>query len=319
MPADSQPEKEPAGTDLRHRRHRRRERVLAAGRRATFAGRALALCVGCLCAANGGSQSCPDSEQGCTWQWRDGKAGPTTGRLSCVRNISGVSCAAGNPGPECCTNGTQCLQTAKAACVADYRCRAVAFDTRDGWGARLYGADYTPETLFGWEMYIKVCPGCTDRLATNFARNATEDDGSCTYIEGCLDPDNANYNPAAGRDTTPSSCAAPPEPEPEPPEPEPPPAPEPEPEPEPYACPADEAAALSQRLLDLASAAECFDVLSLDSSAETYDCSRDCEDVVRAEGVFHVCETELARGSSVGAPPPADRPDLLCPRAPACL
>ena len=65
----------------------------------------------------------------------------------------------------------------------------------------------------------------------------------------------------------------------------------------------DEAAALSQRLLDLTGLGQCPDILSLPRSAETYDCSRECEDAVRADGAFHVCEAESARGFGVGAPP----------------
>ena len=83
---------------------------------------------------------------------------------------------------------------------------------------------------------------------------------------------------AAVRDACPLSCglcAAPPEPE---------------LEPEPYACPPAQAAALSQRLLNLTGLGECPDILSLQRSAETFECSRECEEAVRADGVFHVCE-----------------------------
>ena len=134
-------------------------------------------------------------------------------------------------------------------------------------------------------MFIKRLPGCTDPLAENTDRFATElEESACVYTYGCHDTANSNYDPMAGRHNQ-SLCAIMPEPEPEP---EPP--PEPEPEPEPWACPVARRDALSDRLLTLARTANCFDdLLSVATSEDEAPCSEECMAGTEDDGVFHVC------------------------------
>lgn len=42
--------------------------------------------------------------------------------------------------------------------------------------------------------------GCTDPKAVNYFETATDNDGSCTYLEGCTDSLANNYDPRAGID-----------------------------------------------------------------------------------------------------------------------
>ena len=41
--------------------------------------------------------------------------------------------------------------------------------------------------------------GCTDSMALNYDSSAVIDDGSCQYIEGCMNPNAANYDSTAGQ------------------------------------------------------------------------------------------------------------------------
>jgi len=47
-------------------------------------------------------------------------------------------------------------------------------------------------------VYVQQIPGCTDPNANNYNPLATYDDGSCVIdIPGCTDPNASNYNPLA--------------------------------------------------------------------------------------------------------------------------
>ncbi|GEM_PF-6950273 len=56
---------------------------------------------------------------------------------------------------------------------------------------------------FFWTLFIVLAfgacrkPGCTDPAAANYAKDATKEDGSCTYRYGCIDSSAVNFDTAA--------------------------------------------------------------------------------------------------------------------------
>jgi hypothetical protein len=63
-------------------------------------------------------------------------------------------------------------------------------DTAENYDAQATIADNSSCT-YGEEGQIY---GCTDQNAENYNPDATDLNGSCTYILGCTDPDAENYN-----------------------------------------------------------------------------------------------------------------------------
>lgn len=48
-------------------------------------------------------------------------------------------------------------------------------------------------------LFFSSCAkeGCTDKIASNYNKDAKKDDGTCKYVYGCTDPVSVNYNSKA--------------------------------------------------------------------------------------------------------------------------
>jgi hypothetical protein len=206
--------------------------------------------------------------------------------IGCMQALPSSHCAAAQW--QCCANGSAtCLQTALSICSEMPACRAVAQNS--AWGVRIYGASYGPVTVnSNWNLHIKLCAGCTDYAALNYNALATEDDGSCQHILGCLRAENLAYNPNATKHDE-ALCNA---------STTPPPAPinSPAAAPgavSPSACAQHDLMATAMRLISLTRVADCHQVLQ--NGTAPIQCSTACAKAVEAEGVFNSCNRYRGR------------------------
>ena len=224
---------------------------------------------------------------------------PAPAWSSCARPFATGSCNL-MPDPDCCSNATICLATALSLCSSMPSCYGIALNP--DWGVRVYGAALTIPSNWvanpNWQLHIKHCWGCSQPQALNFDPLATEDDGSCEHLYGCLDATNPAYNANATSHNQ-SLCDPPPPPPPISMAPPTPPAVTTGMTPP---CSGGGGQALQARLLSLLGRPDCSAALQPVANATAeLPCSAACSDAVLKDGVFHVCDPSGAAEACLAA------------------